>query len=377
VAGSESIEREALPGAEPAGAPAHDEGDAAPAARREGAPLAVRLLRAVPLPPGAAACVGGASLLLATALWMSVWDVPGSPLYEGLAFLAKRPFWFDAFSGALLACGLWILDRSPRSARRALEELRPRLGPPDPALDAAIAAATAHAPRFSRASGLAGLLLGVGFTLALVAGLEARGIHWPSGVLAGIMARNACVFGVLTQCFFQDLRIGRKLGAIVGARLRLGWSDAAAAAPLARHGLRLFGGWTVVSCAAAFFLLDETAVRFTLFFLALALGQAASVIWMPLQRARARVRAAKSEELARLDAEIARVSADVSAGALPAAEGWPRLGAIVAYRGLVASAREWPMDTPALGRLAFYLLLPVGSWIGGALVERALGWVIG
>ena len=54
-----------------------------------------------------------------------------------------------------------------------------------------------------------------------------------------------------------------------------------------------------------------------------------------------------------------------------------RLGALAAYRQSVESVREWPFDTPTLLRFLLYLALPLGSWLGGAIVERALAWVIG
>ena len=38
----------------------------------------------------------------------------------------------------------------------------------------------------------------------------------------------------------------------------------------------------------------------------------------------------------------------------------------------VEALREWPFDNSTIGRFALYLLIPVGSWIGGALVERVI-----
>ena len=54
-----------------------------------------------------------------------------------------------------------------------------------------------------------------------------------------------------------------------------------------------------------------------------------------------------------------------------------RLADLLAYEGRVATAREWPIDTSTLVRLAFYLLLPLGSWLGAAFVERALNAALG
>ena len=62
----------------------------------------------------------------------------------------------------------------------------------------------------------------------------------------------------------------------------------------------------------------------------------------------------------------ARLSAD-------SAEAATRLPGLIAYRGAIESAREWPLDTPAVGRFLLYLAIPLGGWLGGALVERLLG----
>ena len=39
----------------------------------------------------------------------------------------------------------------------------------------------------------------------------------------------------------------------------------------------------------------------------------------------------------------------------------------------IKSVREWPFDAPTLTRFFLYVAIPLGSWIGGALVERLLG----
>jgi len=50
----------------------------------------------------------------------------------------------------------------------------------------------------------------------------------------------------------------------------------------------------------------------------------------------------------------------------------PQLANAVAYYRLVASAREWPVDAANLLKFLGYLLLGLGSWLGGAVVERIL-----
>ncbi len=49
------------------------------------------------------------------------------------------------------------------------------------------------------------------------------------------------------------------------------------------------------------------------------------------------------------------------------------LADLVAYRDLIASVREWPVQPTAFLRLSLLLVIPIGSWLGGALFERMLG----
>ena len=50
----------------------------------------------------------------------------------------------------------------------------------------------------------------------------------------------------------------------------------------------------------------------------------------------------------------------------------PRYKSAEIYHQLVESAREWPVDAANLLRFLVYLFLGLGSWLGGAVVERVL-----
>ena len=52
------------------------------------------------------------------------------------------------------------------------------------------------------------------------------------------------------------------------------------------------------------------------------------------------------------------------------------LGGLLAYREFVASVPDVP-GSGTRGRLLLYVAIPVGSWLGGALVERILSAVLG
>lgn len=54
-----------------------------------------------------------------------------------------------------------------------------------------------------------------------------------------------------------------------------------------------------------------------------------------------------------------------------------KIGGLLALEARIQTAREWPIDFSTIGRLAFYLAIPLISWIGGALMERAVDAAIG
>ena len=83
---------------------------------------------------------------------------------------------------------------------------------------------------------------------------------------------------------------------------------------------------------------------------------------------RKRTEMQRVREAIRLEREHALDASSTSGG---------RLADLIAYRGLIEDVREWPWDVPMLLRLALYVSLGVGSWLGGAIVERLLGLALG
>lgn len=92
------------------------------------------------------------------------------------------------------------------------------------------------------------------------------------------------------------------------------------------------------------------------------------VLMLPLQGIRMKIRLAKDRELdwCRVKLQESRAQLKTgSGGGLPLAE-------VLAYRTLVEDIRNWPFDNPTLTRFMLYLLIPLGSWLGGAFVERGV-----
>ncbi len=161
-------------------------------------------------------------------------------------------------------------------------------------------------------------------------------------------------------------RIGRE-------RLEIDLLDLASVAPLMRYGLRqalvTIGGFSVL---ALMFYDSEAAPNLIWFLLAASLSillLAAVGLLIPVRGVHDAIAREKTSELARVNDQIRRARA--GSGASPSLADW------IAYRGLIESVREWPVDAPTLRRFALYLAIPLGSWLGGALVERIVDALLG
>jgi hypothetical protein len=116
----------------------------------------------------------------------------------------------------------------------------------------------------------------------------------------------------------------------------------------------------------ALFLVDLAYLGIGVVLLVFTVGVATVGLLAPLLGVHRRIRAARR-------AELDWCRARIRAARLALEEGAPtptRLDELVAYEGRIERVGEWPLDTSAVLRFALYLTLPLGSWAGGALVER-------
>jgi hypothetical protein len=100
---------------------------------------------------------------------------------------------------------------------------------------------------------------------------------------------------------------------------------------------------------------------------------AVAAFFLPVRGLRRQIRARKAEELARVREEIHRNRELAAESGAESAEAGAKLPGLLAYKHEIESVREWPFDAPTLTRFFLYVAIPIGSWIGGALVERLLG----
>jgi hypothetical protein len=132
-----------------------------------------------------------------------------------------------------------------------------------------------------------------------------------------------------------------------------------------RIGLRVALVWIIgVSIAGLLFIDDSWWAVGPAVALCLLVGTAALVI--PVRGVARQVRELKRGELERVRHELRQVRDEV----MDRGERGGRLADLLAYEAKIESISEWPFDVPTLRRFGLYLLIPLGSMVGGALVER-------
>ena len=103
------------------------------------------------------------------------------------------------------------------------------------------------------------------------------------------------------------------------------------------------------------------------------LGVGLMFLLAPARMVRSLIRDAKREELERLE-PLLRQARDNALTSDTSTQG--RLADLLAYKTQVESTREWPFDSSTLLRFGLYLLIPLASMVGGALVERVVDMVL-
>jgi hypothetical protein len=257
-------------------------------------------------------------------------------------------------------------------ARGDLRDLRPLLGGSPGEFDELLDRTTNAPARFLYQAGALGVLVGI-----LIVAFDPnvwgeRSFDLGDPELEWVFFRN-----ILTNWFAWRLGLHEVVLArgftLLARRVAVDLLDPRPLAAFARKSQRSVAVWVGFLVIFSTFWLGDAAGRSNLFFLVLILAFLVPVYLLPLRGVNRRLVAAKQAELDRVNAHVREAGA---AGGAPAAP-QPSLADWIAYRRLVEDAREWPLNAPALVRTLLFVALGVGSWLGGALVERLLGAILG
>ena len=227
-------------------------------------------------------------------------------------------------------------------------------------------------PRALRGSRLAGAA-GFGLGLVLIFGPPAMGdpdpLHRSFRDTAWVAAVLLVFFWLFARTVYLGVHRTRELARLAREELEVDLFDLRPLDAFGRVSLRLS---LLFSIGGSLLVLLELAdpIDRTLPLIVIVIGGtvafALAVLVIPVRGVRRRIRAAKRAELDRLTDALRALRE--APGAEPG-----RIADLVALRSYVEGVREWPFDAPTLRRFGLYLLIPLGSWLGGAFVERLLG----
>jgi hypothetical protein len=336
-------------------------------------PWALRLFDRIPLSPvGVGVLIGlgvFAVYLLYTAVFCEgVGRLGASAAVGPWAFLGELTQ--DLFMGFTLA----VSAASIRGARQDVETLRPHLeasGEDPAALDRQIF-------RYQRTPLLAvGLVFG-GLAATTVADdslwLDGRPA-WTHPAMLWLAARNFFNWWFVGRAMALDLMLGRAFSRLGDRLAAFDLLDRAPLAPFGRRALRNVLFWMLLAAFLSLAALGEGVSNLLWVGLAWLGAFALTVFVLPLLGVHRRLRTLKRSELARVRAAIADAREQTLGPARQPAGG--RLADLLAYESRLQSVPEWPIDAGTLLRLALYLAIGLGSWLGAAVVERALDTALG
>lgn len=336
-------------------------------------PWALRVFDWLPLPAAGVGVLIGGLLFGVFLLYTAVF---GSDLGRLPGFAGEDNWVAEAIQDLFFGLTLAIAAASVRGAERDLEALGPALAPGvDPA--AQRREILRYRPLPLHLVALAtGLFSAVATALDPGMWADGRFPGWSDPTVRWLAGRNFLNWWAVGFAMTLELMLGHRFSRL-GDRLREpDLTDLAPLSPFGRRAQRNVSWWMLL---AGFLSLHYAGRGWAGSMLPLALATlvafASTAFVLPQLGARRRIRAAKAVEQRLAVAALREARAAARAGAAGASAG--RLADAVAWEGRVAATREWPIEAPTLLRLAFFVALGLGSWVGAALVQELLARALG
>jgi hypothetical protein len=288
-----------------------------------------------------------------------------------LAWLWRDPFaWIDLLNGVLFAyipTALWLLRRA---RLRDLRSLRPALREGASFAETADAALCVS-PRRLAACGLVGAVA-LGALPTIDPGFwESRMPPLTHPFMLFMIARMAITGWLGGHAIATEASAIAAFARIGAEGVRVDLQDLRPFEVFARGGLRSAFAWVLLSSLISLFWLGPAAGEGNAVIVAVILLGVSAGVFAAVYGPHRAIAAAKAEALARVEARIARAGSALMGEGAPA-PGEPRLADLVAWHGFLDRVPEWPIGAPALARGALIAALGLGSWLGGALVDRAV-----
>ncbi len=336
----------------------------------------VRLTHAIPLAP---AWTGIAVAAVVYGLFV-LWD-QAFAVISGQA--AHWRFWQSGGArtepalAVLIGFLFGIIQRSTGSGSgSSLDDLRPVLQCSDAEHANLVRELASSDPKFQRVAGLVGVLVGLAMlTEGNLSQLLERAT-W-NHHFAWIAASISVVSWMVGVGIFWQVRLSRFLMRVQRELVQIDLMDLSPLVPFAHRSFRSILFW-LIGCSIGVLVMAVSGALGASALVVLATVLVAVIsLFFPVRGLHHRIREAKRRELELVNERVRRERARILESDGPDAEAAAgTLPGLLAYKQFVESVREWPIDSSTLLRFALYLGLPIGSWLGGALVERLLDLVL-
>ena len=339
-------------------------------------PVWSQLFAAVPVSPAISGLIFAAGVML-TFVGMDLWDGNLDDLRDGsVAWWRHVELRFALFNSLLLGVMLIVSRKEQLGIRHDLERLRPQLRGGDNVAELLVREASAVDPARLRIAGG----VGAGLVASVVPALyldPSRFLRLETWLLPSVLVDLAvgAVFGwTLGKVLYAGIRQDRAFARLSQRVAHIDLLDLSPLHPFARRGLRRTARWLLLAALTLPMFMDAGLAAWPALNLVAIFCLAGFSFVLPIRGIHQRIRAEKTAELRRVREEIERERRHVhdEIERRGVARGGPGgyLADLLAWEVRVAGAREWPIDITIVLRLVVFLLLPLGSWLGGAFVER-------
>jgi hypothetical protein len=340
---------------------------ATPAAELPATPLTDWTLRPFAASPRAPLAIGlGYALAMIGISW--VFRIAVGDWQTG--FGRSPYFWLDILNGMLFAyvpTATWML----RSGRlRDLRELRSVLRCDDAEFELLAQRAVCVPPRRLLVSALIGAV-----AMGAMPVLDLRFWEGPPPPLTDpemifFIARNVAMGILVGHTVLTEWNAVTVFSEIGAARVEIDLFDLRRLSVFPRAGLRGAFAWVLCSSLISLFWLGPAAGSANGGILFAILTLVSVGIYFTILGVHQSIREAKREALDEVADGIRQAGAALRSGAQRSDS--PALADLVAYHGFLERLSEWPLGVTSLVRGALIAALGIGSWLGGALVERMI-----
>ena len=195
-----------------------------------------------------------------------------------------------------------------------------------------------------------------------------RATSWDRGLVWSLLV-NLAIFGAIGWLAARGVLLDAWIEREVTPKVPVDLLDLVPLAEFGRRGTEAAAFWLIGSSIASLLFIRYPFSLLHMAILAVTIGLGTAALLRPMVGMRRRIAEAKAAEL-----RAVRDAIRSAQGGDPYPE---RLPAMLAWEARIAGVNPWPFDVGSALRIGALGLLAIGSWVGGALIERMVEATLG